>query len=247
MRWAFLLVAATACSLDFGELVDGSTSSAGGTDPTTISTSSSGGVASGGQSSTGGASGGALLGGGGEGGTIPSCGDGTINGVEECDDGNQIDGDGCASDCDVVCSDYSSTAIEDPNTHDCYDAHLVPISYDACGAACFALGSTWHRATLVNAAEIAAALPAASDGWRFVGARRMTDGGTDWAWNALPDVMFSVPWAAGEPVDSRLDGNMESVVANCVAIMENGTFNARPCSWALPCLCEGDPPQLTPP
>jgi cysteine-rich repeat protein len=31
--------------------------------------------------------------------TIPTCGDGILDGGEVCDDGNTIDGDGCAGDC----------------------------------------------------------------------------------------------------------------------------------------------------
>jgi cysteine-rich repeat protein len=31
--------------------------------------------------------------------TIPKCGDGILDGGEVCDDGNTIDGDGCAGDC----------------------------------------------------------------------------------------------------------------------------------------------------
>jgi cysteine-rich repeat protein len=31
--------------------------------------------------------------------TIPTCGDGIIDGGEVCDDGNNVSGDGCAADC----------------------------------------------------------------------------------------------------------------------------------------------------
>ncbi|HEY2776048.1 MAG TPA: myxococcus cysteine-rich repeat containing protein [Candidatus Binatia bacterium] len=39
--------------------------------------------------------------------TIPFCGDGFVEGTEQCDDGNTIDGDGCSSDCTtlVICGD----------------------------------------------------------------------------------------------------------------------------------------------
>jgi cysteine-rich repeat protein len=33
----------------------------------------------------------------------PVCGNGTKEGVEECDDGNKVDGDGCQSDCTLLC------------------------------------------------------------------------------------------------------------------------------------------------
>jgi cysteine-rich repeat protein len=33
---------------------------------------------------------------------IPECGDGIVEGTEDCDDGNEVDGDGCESDCTVT-------------------------------------------------------------------------------------------------------------------------------------------------
>lgn len=34
---------------------------------------------------------------------VPVCGNGTKEGVEECDDGNKVDGDGCQADCTLLC------------------------------------------------------------------------------------------------------------------------------------------------
>jgi cysteine-rich repeat protein len=31
--------------------------------------------------------------------TVPRCGDGILDGGETCDDGNNVDGDGCNADC----------------------------------------------------------------------------------------------------------------------------------------------------
>src|SRR5690606_881133 len=35
---------------------------------------------------------------------LSTCGDGVVNSGEQCDDGNQVTGDGCANDCSVECA-----------------------------------------------------------------------------------------------------------------------------------------------
>ncbi|MFO0634636.1 MAG: hypothetical protein U0168_17470 [Nannocystaceae bacterium] len=78
-----------------GESSSGGGSSSGGADSSSGAESSSGGSSSGGESSSGGgsSSGGSSSGGPG------FCGDGELDAGEECDDANDVPGDGCENDC----------------------------------------------------------------------------------------------------------------------------------------------------
>ncbi|MBN1494185.1 DUF4215 domain-containing protein [Candidatus Peregrinibacteria bacterium] len=75
--------------------------------------------------------------GGSSGGGLPPnfCGDGSVGGTEECDDGNNIDGDGCSSDCKIelysaaMCGDGIIQAPEECDDGNNNDG-------DGCSAAC---------------------------------------------------------------------------------------------------------------
>lgn len=95
----------------------GGTVSSGDSGGTTSSGGSLGGTATGGGGSTGGGgtaaggTGGTATGGGGStggAGQTPACGDGVVNGMDVCDDGDLVGGDGCSPECTVepgwVCS-----------------------------------------------------------------------------------------------------------------------------------------------
>lgn len=88
--------------------VDAAVSSSSGVGPqaSSVDVSSSGAGASGGSGGAGGAGG--DLGGGGSGGAEPSpCGNGAIDGMEACDDGNTLPGDGCSPTCAVESDAWS--------------------------------------------------------------------------------------------------------------------------------------------
>jgi cysteine-rich repeat protein len=94
----------------------GTTSSAGGTGGTTSSTGGTGGTASSGGSTSGsGATGGS--GGAGAGPYLGQCGNHVVeqSGGEECDDGNNTDGDGCSA----ACTSEGALEIEAGGTHTC--------------------------------------------------------------------------------------------------------------------------------
>src|SRR5258706_10036725 len=64
----------------------------------------------------------------------PTCGNGTLDATETCDDGNNISGDGCPADCTAPCGD----GLVDPGEV-CDDGNAV--SGDGCSAACDSLES----------------------------------------------------------------------------------------------------------
>lgn len=91
----------TACGSDPAPGLEGSQ---GGTGGGGAGAGGTGGGGTGGEAGTGGAGGsggtGGTAGTGGSGGGGPRCGDGTVDVDEACDDGNQLDGDGCSSACE---------------------------------------------------------------------------------------------------------------------------------------------------
>ncbi|HET7499542.1 MAG TPA: DUF4215 domain-containing protein, partial [Kofleriaceae bacterium] len=62
--------------------------------------------------------------------TLPACGNGVVNGTEQCDDGNLTDGDGCDSNCKITrCGNGIQTAGEA-----CDDGNLI--DNDGCDHNC---------------------------------------------------------------------------------------------------------------
>ncbi len=98
---------AGACTQNFDQFNPAAAQGAGAASSSSSSgsTSGGGGGAGGGagatasSSSSSGAGGSMGSGGSGGGGPGPFCGDGTTNGAEECDDGNNLPADGCSADC----------------------------------------------------------------------------------------------------------------------------------------------------
>jgi len=60
------------------------------------------------------------------------CGDGNIDAGEQCDDGGNVDGDGCTAACvEEVCGDDT---VNDSGTEQCDDGNTE--SFDGCSAIC---------------------------------------------------------------------------------------------------------------
>lgn len=123
MRWSFLM-----CAAGLG-----------------FAAAACGGGASGDTSNTGGSGG--AGGAGGEGGTGGNLGcvlNGEVSGPEQCDDGNEVDGDGCDKDCTFSCVDAATDCAKpaDCTMVACSKSHVCEASPDPAqdGAACGADG-----------------------------------------------------------------------------------------------------------
>ena len=131
-------------------------------------------------------------GGGGEG-AGPSCGDGSIDGIEECDDQNAVAGDGCTS-CTIDCEPDAS---KDPTSGHCYRVFVASLNQQSAEANCQAWGGApglGHLASMGDAAENAFVAPLVT-GNTWIGA---DDLGGAWAW--LDATPFSFEnWQMGEP------------------------------------------------
>ncbi len=73
-------------------------------------------------------------------GTTGECGDGSVDGGEDCDDGNDVDGDGCDSDCTWTCErnwecadeDFCTSDVCDMYTHTCVREAIDCADVDEC-------------------------------------------------------------------------------------------------------------------
>jgi len=124
-----------------------------------------------------------------------TCGDGTISEKEECDDANQIAGDGCDATCMIECP---SNGIKNPVTHNCYVVG-PPDSKGNLGTVkkkCEDLGAGFVLPTICSTEEIAFLrtsflnLPAVYVG--AVQAMNQPDTSTGWAWQ--DGNTCAVPW-----------------------------------------------------
>src|SRR5258706_6189599 len=78
------------------------------------------------------------------------CGDGFLRAsVEECDDGNTTDGDGCSAQC-LACPGDNAFLL--PETGHCYTRHDQPATFAAAASACEADGS--YLVTYTSGVEI---------------------------------------------------------------------------------------------
>jgi cysteine-rich repeat protein len=265
-RWVVASFATAFVALLSGCLLDGSPLGAGGaggaaTTGTTPPAGEAGGdtaAGGGGGGATGGggasAEGGAAGAAGGEGGG-PSCGDGSVDDGEVCDDGNDVEGDGCFG-CQLDCGcpgcaagmlcpscgpNDSSVSFKDPATSRCYA--FVPgtrtwtEARDLCegwGGALAGLSTAVEMGAVLAANIIEPFLDGDPDGnarcWTG-GNDRVQQGNYEWVngegWLAPPD---GPSWNAGEPNGGRS--------SDCIVIGVNGTIRDRDCQEAFPFLCE---------
>ncbi len=154
------------------------------------------------------------------------CGDGKVEGAEECDDGNERDGDGCSA-CEVDCG--PAPAFRDPTTHHCYLLHDLPsaAAWSEAEATCVHWGG--HLASVTSADELGFITQRlAEDAW--VGASEGAAGEFEWV-NGEPWNEDSL-WADDEP----------SQVGTCVAILtKHLALSAQDCDDMAGYVCEREP------
>jgi cysteine-rich repeat protein len=198
-----------------------STASAGGAPAGTGGASASTGVGGGtGAAATTGAGGG-------------SCGDGIVDPGEECDDMNDVDGDGCTN-CLVDCG-----LAADEATHTKFGGHcywLLPAARNPTDATCSAGTQAYvHLAALTTAAELTAIgsfVGATASAWTGGTYSGVTSGTRAWS--------DGETWTADD--DAALTG-MASLGPTCLSIQANGSLSYEAaCGTSLPVVCERPPP-----
>src|SRR5262249_14164844 len=133
------------------------------------------------------------------GGPPPVCGNGKIEPGEECDDGNNTDGDGC-SNCVVDCSELG--AYKDDQTHHCYFAINKKSDWLTKRAACRAFGPGEDLVAFAHEAEFAS-VKAAFDPTSYWTGGRDTLGDGSFTWSDGEPFTLDPgmpPWGTGEPI-----------------------------------------------
>lgn len=164
------------------------------------------------------------------------CGDGMIwSPVEECDDGNNDDSDGCTTSC-RRCPKEAGRRFHWPATGHCYELHETPVDWETARTTCAERGSA--LVVLSEAERIAVATEiSAAKAW--IGLRR-----------ASPTGMSL--WVTGEPFSPATRMGWEKRLAgagpvNCAAQIPNppstkrglgGTWIPSDCADRYPFICE---------
>lgn len=178
------------------------------------------GQAGGGAGATGGSAG--SIGTGGGGGATPVCGNGFIEGAEECDDSNVVPGDGCDG-CRVECDQADQLHLL--STHHCYWLTEAVDSWDTVRAECVLAGA--DLATITSTAELVGVQQFVTIDAYLGASDRDTEGTFAWV---TGEAWGFDNWAAGEPNDSGAE--------DCVQWLPSGQWNDFECDGQLPGLCE---------
>jgi cysteine-rich repeat protein len=161
------------------------------------------------------------------------CGDGVVQApVEECDDGNRDDGDGCSSQC-LRCEAGEARFVWSQSGR-CYTRHDAPLPWREAAAACNAIGA--HLVSLNAWAELRAV------------STHLLAGRSESYWIGLSDVGGSgeYRWDSGEPQNRLLRWSAAPPApGRCVSFDASGDISAdlKPmrasaCDEARGFLCE---------
>jgi cysteine-rich repeat protein len=161
------------------------------------------------------------------------CGDGKLQPpVEECDDGNRTDGDGCSSQC-LRCEAGDAHFVWAQSGR-CYSRHDRPLPWREAAAACNTIGA--HLVSLnawAELREMSTHLLAGRTESYWIGLSDMWGSG-EYRWNTGEPQNLLLRWSAGPPALGR-----------CVSFDATGSINAdlkpmraEPCEEARGYLCE---------
>lgn len=172
----------------------------------------------------------------------PVCGNGKLEGDEECDDMGQDGEDGCTADCQVDCSDFGEEAVESADHH-CYNGYDEG-TFEAAQADCVERGA--HLITISSAAEneLAVSFVASS---KFIGGFEMID--------LMSNADGTYEWVTGEPWQyenwaeeqpdrdgSRCSSfNGPNCYEHCAAIDGEGNWMDQRCDQEDGYICEWEP------
>ena len=230
------------CSLiDLSALGAGSGGSGGSVGSTSKSTGSSGSTGSGKQTSSG-------VGGSTSGNTTSAstgsgavCGDGSVDGGEECDDVNTSNGDGCSSTCRIECTTPSgfTSVYKDPGTYHCYALRALndtaTDAYAKCAFGGQSAGYAFYPAIIRSGAERALVEVNFTLGHTtWIGGLR--DVNDKWVWVDMTPIGSSPAlWYTGEPSTTLTNTNVKIDPAKAYKLI---TTSGSSDGWIL---CERGP------
>lgn len=219
-------------------------SSQGGEGGAGTGASGSGGEPLGGGSVGGSPVGGTSVGGSGTGGAVigPMCGDGAINGTDECDDGNFTDDDGCSG-CVVDCPAWG---YKDPVTHHCYFIEGPDDDWFAAENHCENTTPGTTLAVLGSTAEVSLVLLELSFDGVWIGAHdQVNEDEYEWI-NGEPWTFGDgggFPWASGQPNNLN---NQDCIQLGREDPGEPRRFYDQDCNDNWDALCERTPLEASP-
>jgi cysteine-rich repeat protein len=177
------------------------------------------------------------------------CGDGIINGDEQCDDMNPTPGDGCNAcfiECDqAVGAELTFNSGEPPWS--CYQAFFSDpgdfVSWDAARTACTTLGPGWDLAAVTSNGELILIDQGGggppNDTRVWLGGNDMAADGT-FVWSNGEPWWATPPWTATSP--NTTAGNLD----DCVSLLAVGSsaddFDDIPCAELHGYVCERPAP-----
>lgn len=158
---------------------------------------------------------------------LARCGDGVVlANLEDCDDGNDVDGDGC----NTNCLDCGPGGVTNPDNGHCYAVATTALAWEAAGLDCLSRGG--YLATIGDAAEntfVQGLLPTAGDYW--IGLADFNDDNYFWEDSFRLGSFTNFDTANGEPSVAAGD----EVVAMAQA---DGLWDVQDDALTHPYVCE---------
>jgi cysteine-rich repeat protein len=172
------------------------------------------------------------------------CGDGQVlAGVEDCDDGNTVDGDTCNANC-LSCGPGSVT---NPANNHCYSVIETAVTWDTAADDCVARGG--YLVSINDAAENTFVMGLLVNAHYWTGLQQVGFGSEVFRWQdddaigtgdlAAPVFTGFTNWGAGEPTENN---NADF----CSGILLAGTWDHQTCTVTHPYICEREPPHVDP-